>query len=103
MHTSGTIGFSLHADQKFFTSRDRRTDNTTVADPSRSANEDDDEDDERDDEMSELTQMTRAEKRKEFQTDETANESRTTLPLTDSSHANLLRPSDKTQKQPERS
>ena len=37
--------------------------NPTVADPSRTVNEDEDED-ERDDEMSELTQMSRAEKRK---------------------------------------
>ena len=50
--------------------------NPTVADPSRTVNEDEDEDG-RDDEMSEPIQMTRTEKRKDFQMDETAKELRT--------------------------
>ena len=95
----------------FLTSRDRRSDTTTderaplnptVAGSSRNATDDEDED-ERDDEMSERTQLTRAEKRKEIQTDETANELRAPLPAADSSHASSLRPSDETQEQIERS
>ena len=74
----------------------------TVADSSRTPNEDEDED-ERDDEMSEPTELTRAEKRKEIQTDETAKELRALLLETDSSLASSLRPSDETQEQPERS
>ena len=72
--------------------------NPTVADPSQTANEDEDED-ERDDELSELTQMTRAEKRKKIQTDETAKELRAPLPKAASSHESSLPPSDETQGQ----
>ena len=53
--------------------------------------------------MSEPTELTRAEKRKEIQTDETAKELRTLLLETDSSLASSLRPSDETQEQHERS
>ena len=63
---------------------------STVADPSRSA------DDEQDDEMSEPTQMTRAEKRK---ADESAKALRASLPIAASSHASLLRLDDETQEQ----
>ena len=66
------------------------------------ANEGEDED-EQDDEMSEPTQLTRTEKRKEIQMDETAKELRAVLPVTDSSLASSLRPSDETQEQLERS
>ena len=77
--------------------------NPTVADPSRTVNEDEDED-ERDDEMSEEpTQITRTEKRKDFQMDETAKESQAPLPIADSSHASSSRPSDESQEQLERS
>ena len=76
--------------------------NPTVADPSRSANEDKDEG-ERDDEMPEPTRLTRTEKRKDIQTDETAKEFRAPLPVTDSSLASSLRPCDETQEQHERS
>ena len=72
--------------------------NPTVADPSRTADEDEDED-ERDDEMSETTQITKAEKRKKIQTDETAKELRAPLPMAASSHASQLRPADETQEQ----
>ena len=65
--------------------------NPTVADPSHTANEEEDED-ERDDEMSVVTHMTRAEKRKEIQTDETAKELRAPLPS-----AGSLGPSDERQ------
>ena len=71
---------------------------TTVADPSRTADEDEDED-ERDDEMSKPAQITKAEKRKNVQTDETAKELRAPLPIAASSHASSLRPSDETQEQ----
>ena len=76
--------------------------NPTVADPSRTVDEGEDED-ERDDEMSEPTQTKKTAKRKEFQTGETAKELRATLLSTYSSHAGSLKPSDKTQEQPERS
>ena len=59
--------------------------------------------DEQDDEMSEPTQTKKTKKRKEFETDETAKELRASLPFTVPSHASSLRPSDKTQEQPERS
>ena len=49
------------------------------------------------------TQSKKTEKRKEFQTDETAKELRASLPIAVSSHASSLRPSDETQEQPERS
>ena len=52
--------------------------------------------------MSERTQTKKTEKRNEFQTDETAKELRALLPITDSAHASSLRPSDKTQEQPDR-
>ena len=68
----------------------------------RNANEDEHED-ERDDEMSESTHITRTEKRKDFQTDETQEELWALLPVTDSSHASSLRPSHETQEQLERS
>ena len=76
--------------------------NPTVADLSQTATEDEDED-ERDDEMSEPTQTTRTEKRKEIRSDETAKESREPLPITDPSQPSLLKPSDETQEQLERS
>ena len=76
--------------------------NPTVADSSRNANEGEDED-EQDDEMSEPTQLTKTGKRKEIQMDETANGLRATLPVTDSSLASSVRPSDETQEQLERS
>ena len=69
-----------------------------IADPSRTANEDEDED-ERDDEMSDPTQITRTEKRKEIQTDETAKALRAPLLVADSSQASSLRLSDETQEQ----
>ena len=49
------------------------------------------------------TQITRTEKRKDFQTDKTAKELRTTFPAADLSHASSLRPSYETQEQLERS
>ena len=77
VHASGIIGFSSHANEKFFTScsADAQTQQgfidgrasfkPTTADPSRTADEGEDED-ERDDEMSEPTQITKkTEKRKE--------------------------------------
>ena len=70
----------------------------TVADPSRTADEDEDED-QRDDEMPEPTQITSAEKRKKIQTDETAKELRARLPKAASLYASSLRPSDETQEQ----
>ena len=66
--------------------------NPTTLDPSRTADECEDED-EWDDEMSEPTQTKKAEKRKEFQTDEIAKELRASSPMTDSSHVSSLRPS----------
>ena len=63
---------------------------STFADPSRTA------DGEQDDEVSEPTQMTRAEKRK---ADETAKELRASLPIAGSSHASSLRLDDETQEQ----
>ena len=72
--------------------------NPTDADSSRNANEGEDED-ERDDEMSEPTQLTRTEKRKEIQTDDTAKELRALFPVADSSFASSLRPSDETKEQ----
>ena len=59
--------------------------------------------DERDDEMPDPTQITRAEKRKCFQMDETAKELRALLSVTDSSLASSLRPCGETQEQLERS
>ena len=53
--------------------------------------------------MSEPTQVTRTEKRKEIQMDDTAKELRAMLLVTDSSLASSLRPSDETQEQLERS
>ena len=87
MHASRIIGFSLRKPkvlhlfaanaqtQQGFVDERAPLHNPTVADPSRTADEDEDED-ERDDEMSEPTQITFAEKRKKFQTDETAKELR---------------------------
>ena len=74
----------------------------TTVDPSRSAGEGEDED-EQNDEMSESIQTKQTEKRKGFQTDETARELRALLPITDSSHASPLRLSGRMQEQPERS
>ena len=71
-----------------------RLDIPTVADPSRTA------DDEQDDEMPEPTQMTSAENRKE---DETAKEFRASLPIATSSHVSSLRPDDETHEQLTRS
>ena len=81
MHTSGIVGFSLHAIpqvlhflpwmlryNKGFID-ERASLNPTTADPPRTADEGEDEDN-RDDEMSEPTQITRTEKRTYFQTDE---------------------------------
>ena len=65
--------------------------NPTTVDPSRIAAEGEDED-ERGDEMSEPTQITRTEKRKDFQMDETAKELRAPLLVADSSLASSLRP-----------
>ena len=76
--------------------------NLTTVDPSRAADEGEDED-EQDDKMSEPIQTRKTEKRKDFQTDETAKELRASLPVTGSSHASSLIPSDKMQEQPERS
>ena len=76
--------------------------NPTTVDPSRTADEGEDED-EQDDKMSEPIQTKKTEKRKEFQTDETAKELRALLPITDSSQGSSLRPSDKTQEHRERS
>ena len=53
--------------------------------------------------MSEPTQITSAEKRKKIQTDETAKESRASLPIAISSHASSLRLADETQEQLARS
>ena len=53
--------------------------------------EGDEDADERDDEMSEPTRIIRTEKRKEIQTDETAKESRSPLPVADSLHASSVR------------
>ena len=76
--------------------------NPTVVDSSRNANEGEDED-EQDDELSEPTQLTKTEKRKEIQMDETANGLQAMLPVTDSSLASSVRPSDETQELLERS
>ena len=76
--------------------------NPTVADSSRNANEGEDKD-EQDGEMSEPTQLTRTEKRKGIQMDETAKELRAVSPVTDSSLASSSRPSGETQEQLERS
>ena len=72
--------------------------NPTVADSSRSADEDEDED-VRNDEMSEPSQITMAEKRKKIQMDETTKDIRVLLLLADSSLASSLRLSDETQEQ----
>ena len=109
MHTSGIVGFSLHVDQKVLhllrqTLRYTKASQTNVLHSIRqllNANEGKDED-EQDDEMSEPPQLTRTEKRKEIQMDETAKELRAMLPATDSSLASSLRP-DETQEQLERS
>ena len=69
--------------------------NPTVADQSRTADEDVDED-ERDDEMSEPTQMTNAEKRK---ANEAAEGLRASLPIAASPHARSLRLDDETREQ----
>ena len=114
MHISGIVGLTLHVDQNSSSLLatdaqiqqgfidERITLNPTVAGPSRNANEGEDED-EQDDEMSEPTQLTRTEKRKEIQMDETAKELRAMSPVTDSSLASSLRPPDETQEQFERS
>ena len=105
--------FSLHANTKFSPlAADAQTQqgfideraqlNPTVTDPSRNANEDEDEDG-RDDDTSEPTQITKTEKRKEIQTDETAKELRAQLPKADLSYASSLRPSDETEEQLDRS
>ena len=76
--------------------------NPTDANSSRTVYDGEDED-EQDDEMSELTPLTRTEKRKEIQMDDSAKELRAVLPATDSSLASSLRPSDEKQGQLERS
>ena len=108
MHISGIVGFhymqtksssplatDTQIQQGFID--ERAPLNPTAVDPSRT------EDDERGDEMSEPSQKTRTEKRNDFQMDETSKELRAPLPFADPSHKSLLRPSDETLEQPERS
>ena len=100
--SSSRLAADAQTQQGFIDERAASLHNPTVADPSRTADEDVDED-ERDDVMSEPTQITKAEKRKEIQTDETAKELRAPLPKADSSHASSLRLVDETQEQLARS
>ena len=100
--TRGSSNLATDAETKQGFIDERAPLNPTVADSARNANEDRD-DDERDGEMSAPTQMTRTEKRKEIQTDETAKELRAMLLATDSSLASSLIASDETQEQLERS
>ena len=104
LHFSGIVGFSPHTytriQQGFID--ERAPLNPTTVDPARTADEGEDED-EQDDEMSEPTQLTRTEKRKDIDTDETTKELRAPLTLAHSSHASSLRPCDETQEQLERS
>ena len=96
--SSSPLAADAQTHQGFIDERASRH-NPTVAEPSRTADEDVDED-ERDDELSEPTQITSAEKRK---ADKTAKELRASLPKAASSHVNSLPLADETQVQPVRS